>query len=455
MRSTQKGQPQWVRYVTNMSRFLLAILHCRMVLQEPTAGAMEDALASLSMSLDSAFAKTLTRIQKLPESRKRLGINILMWISHAKRALRVSELSDALSVKQGQTRMNPKYRPSHSIMLECCQGLVSVDQKTDRIYLAHYSIQEYLVKHSDSLFSSAEKTLGMTCLTYLRFEDFTDGPVLHSAAVRDRIAFYPLLPYAAKFWGVHLRNLLSDKTTKNFTVAFLQCQNAIACGNQVYQYEKGYRERYWNAEECLSYTALHVCSYFGLDDILLDLLEQGKLSVNTATKMGTTPIIKAASKGYVSTVKLLLDRGADPYLENWYGNALHCAAEAGKSETIRELVSYGMSPNVCERYSRSPLRCTIDNDSASAFETLIALGADINATDVSRNESDSILDLIAAYNCLNIMDLVLKHRWGDLECKSKKGATALYWAAERGNLLMVRKLTEAGAYIEAKDAQEK
>jgi ankyrin repeat protein len=97
--------------------------------------------------------------------------------------------------------------------------------------------------------------------------------------------------------------------------------------------------------------------------------------------MGTTPIIKAASRGFVSTVKILLDRGADPHLENWYGNALHCAAEAGNCATIRELVTYGMSPNSCKQYLRSPLSCTIDNDHADAFEILITLGADINGID--------------------------------------------------------------------------
>jgi hypothetical protein len=54
----------------------------------------------------------------------------------------------------------------------------------------------------------------------------------------------------------------------------------------------------------MSHTALHMCSDFDLDDLLLNL-EKGNLSVNAGPNIGPTPIIKAASKGHVSTVRQL------------------------------------------------------------------------------------------------------------------------------------------------------
>ncbi len=201
----------------------------------------------------------------------------------------------------------------------------------------------------------------------------------------------------------------------------------------------------------MSYTALQICSQFGLGELLLDHLDQGSLSVNAGTEMGTTPIIKAASRGFFSTVKILLDRGAEPYLENWYCNALHCAAEAGNCAIIRELVTYGMSPNSCKQYLRSPLSCTIDNDHAEAFETLIMLEADINGIDYHCNggyHGLSILHLVALYDSLNIMDVILKHGWVDLKEDMENGHKLLFFAASRDNLLMVRKLVEARANIE-------
>jgi hypothetical protein len=408
---------------------------------------MEDALASLSPSLDSAFEKTIQRIQRLPESRRRLGIEILMWISHAKRPLDVTELSDALSVKPGQTTINPKYRPSPNIMLDCCQGLVTIDANAARIHLAHYSIQEYLVKHSESLFPDVETNLGTTSLTYLMFEDFRTGPLEFEEDLVHRIEKHPFSTYAAQFWGVHMRDTDLAKGAKDLILTYLDSQEAIGSGIQIFEYSRDHKEMYWDVEECMSYTALHICGQFGLDELLLDRLDQGNLSINAGTEMGTTPIIKAASRGFVSTVKILLDRGADPYLENWYGNALHCAAEAGSCATIKELVAYGMSPNACKQYLRSPLSCTIDNDHAEAFETLITLGADINGIDLYCNRGLPILHQVAIYNSLNIMDVVLKHAWVDMTGNSENGRKVLFCAASSGNLLMVRKLVEARVKI--------
>lgn len=414
---------------------------------------MEDALASLSPSLDSAFEKTIQPIQRLPESRKRLGIEILMWISHAKRPLDVAELSDVLSVKLGQTTINPKHRPSPSIMLDCCQGLVTMYPKAGRIHLAHYSIQEYLVKHSESLFPNAEINLGTTALTYLMFEDFRTGPLEDEKDIRRRIEKHPFSTYATQFSGVHMRGTDLNQKTKDLILTYLNSQKAIGSGIQIFEFHRGHWGMYWDMEESMSYTALHICSQFGLDELLLDLLGQGNLSINAGTEMGTTPIIKAASRGFVSTVKILLDRGTDPYLENWYGNALHCAAEAGNCATIRELVAYGMSPNACKRCLRRPLSCTIDNDHTDAFETLITLGADMNVIDLGSSRELPILHQVVAYDALNIMDVVLKHRWGDLERKTKEGHTALHYAAIEANSFMWQKLIKAGAKLDVKSGR--
>jgi hypothetical protein len=412
---------------------------------------MEDALTSLSSSLDSAFEETILRIQQLPESRKRLGLSTLMWICHAKSAMEVSQLGEALSIKPGQSTIRPKHRPSPNTMLECCQGLVAVDQKTSRIHLAHYSIQEYLVKHSNDLFPDAEIEIASTCLTYLLFEDFKKGPCMDLTEVRHRVLYYPFLTYASEFWGLHLQGLDSNQRVKHLTLAFLDCRNAIACATQIEKFNKHYKKIYWDAEECMSVTELHICSYFGLDNTLLYLLDQKKLPINIATNMGTTPIIQAASGGYVSTVRILLQRGADPYLANWYGNALHCAAEGGRSGTIRELIAHGMSPNACEKYYRSPLRCTLDNDSAFAFQTLITLGADVDKINMENEIGLSILHLLVLKNCHDIMDMALKHHWGDLNTRSGKGHTVLQFAVAMDNASMVWKLIEAGADHHMKD----
>ena len=96
---------------------------------------------------------------------------------------------------------------------------------------------------------------------------------------------------------------------------------------------------------------------------------------------------------------------------------------------------------------------TTGKGSASAFETLVTLGADINAVDVQCVHIDHELSILhqVLYNCLDIMSLVLNHRWGDLESRSENGHTALNVVVIGSNLLMVRKLVEAGANHSAAD----
>lgn len=98
---------------------------------------MEAALDAMPRGLNDAFEETLQRIQKQPDGRKQLGMNTLMWISHARRPLRVMELGEALAInlKPGQAFSNRKYWQSKEI-------LVTVDKESSIIRLVHYSVQE-------------------------------------------------------------------------------------------------------------------------------------------------------------------------------------------------------------------------------------------------------------------------------------------------------------------------
>lgn len=440
------------RNEANHCRFLLPILLLRSVLNQPTTGDMEDALVSLPQNLSGAFEETITRIQRLPEARKGLGMSALMWICHAKRALTVSELSDALAVKLDRAAMSPKHRPSHKVIVECCQGLVTIDPATMSVRLVHYAIQEYLAEHSGELFHHADARLAAACLTYLLCEPFTKGPRRDKDAINSLIENNPLVSYAAEYWGVHAQKSETDSAIQQLTVTFLSHHRALACWNQILRFQKNYREIYWTPEECYSTTALHVACHFGLGSILYQLLDRGFLSVDAATKMGTTPIIKAASRGHVSIVRHLLQRGANPYLPNWYGDALHCAAEAGHSATIRELVHYGMDPNGSGYHHRIPIHCTVDRDNAAAFETLVSLGADLDAFD---KNGLSIIHLAALYNAVKIIDMIVQRHLVDLETKTEDGFTAMHFAVVGNNTTILQRLVEAGADINARNDMDK
>lgn len=409
---------------------------------------MEDALASMSRSLPEAFEETIGRIQRLPESRRRLGMNALMWICHARRPLTVWELSNALSVKLGQTELSPKHCPSSSIILECCQGLATFDKDRIGIRLAHYSILEYLTEHSNKLFPRAEADMAATYLIYLLYNTFKEGPSLDPIIIQYRIECNPFLTYAATYYGEHAQRAETHPGIQRLLFAFLASRESVAYSYQIMQFNKRIREEYWNAMECRSVTAMHIASHFGLENILRALLDKGVYPVNATTKMGTTPIIKAASKGHVAVMRILLERGADPHLENWYGSALYCAAEAGYAGSIHELQRHGMDPNACLESRRLPMFCTLDNDRAAALEALVDLGAD---TKTQTEDGSSIFHVAAFHNQINIVEMILRRRLVDLESKSMKGHTALHYAVMGNHASIVAMLLDAGADVDAKD----
>ena len=85
------------------------------------------------------------------------------------------------------------------------------------------------------------------------------------------------------------------------------------------------------------WTALHYAASVGSDEIVKMLLEASAY-IDAESTNGTTPLMMAARGGHVSTVKLLLDEGADPTLKNYIGlNALDFARASDMRRVIDDM----------------------------------------------------------------------------------------------------------------------
>jgi len=182
-------------------RFLLVVVQLQNILDEPTAGDIEDALDNLSRDLPEAFKDTINRIHRLSPSRVRLGMDTLMWISHAERGLTVFELGEILSVRPGRSNFSPRHVPSAKEIVECSQGLVWVNPKTHEVTFIHSTIQEFLKKNASQFFPKADADLGASCLRYLMLKEFGDGPRADGLSIISLLVKYQFLPYAASYWG--------------------------------------------------------------------------------------------------------------------------------------------------------------------------------------------------------------------------------------------------------------
>ena len=440
---------------------------------------MDEALEHLPRDLDDAFSKTLQRIQCQPDGQDTLGMATLMWLAHARRPLLVTELSEALAIKMGSTSLKPRFRPSLKRMIDCCMGLVTVDERSLVIRLVHFSVQEYLHKYQEGLFAQSERTIAEACITYLLFEPFACGPRRKETEVAEMISKNAFVRYAAHHWGSHVHSARNDAVDK-LALTFLQAETHRGCSYQILQYSANLREEYWNHKESRSCNGLHVAAIFGLEELGKRLLNANKIRVDDATKMGTTALIKAAAGGHKQFTEMLLGMQADPTKENWYGMALHCAAEAGQVSTIITLLETGLDVDIRDRRGRTSLHCATVSGHPSAMQSLLEHGAAINAIckkkytalryavvweqplvivqtllehgadTESRSSHDATpLHDSAVMNAIDTALLLLEYE-ADVDAKDVHGGTALHFAAERNFATMVQHLLDHGARINAK-----
>ncbi|KAK0729574.1 hypothetical protein B0H67DRAFT_559126 [Lasiosphaeris hirsuta] len=447
--------------------FLLAVLHLRTLVELTSVGAMQDVLSSASGSLSEAYRTTINRIQQQPASRSELAMQILQWVFFAARPLTVEELQDALCIKHGQARRDARYRPAPRIMLECCQGLILVDSEASLVRPAHYTVQEYLMENSCTIFPGHDLYMAQTCLAYLTLDDFASGPEKDMSGIKARLRNYPFLSYVSRRWYTHLSPLSSLKEIETSLWRFLGSAEFRATTKQASAFSGGFVWRYCQPEECLSHTAIHIACSSGLTSVVTELLNgpnkcnTQRDDINAQSYIGTTPVIHAASCGHAEVLRFLLDNGADPYIENAYGNALHCAAEAGKSGSIRALIRHGMPAGSDARYSRAPILCTLDRDSVEAFTTLTDSGASIeDLGENSRSEGVecedynhcelcghctpevAFLHLAVKSDAGEIIRVIANGKLIDFKVRNKVGWTAFRLAGRTGRINAARALEE-------------
>lgn len=358
----------------------MAVLQVRAILDEPTLGDMKTALGKLPRGLNDALDSTLSRIRDQPDGRRRIGLNTLMWISHAKRPLLVIELSEALAIRLGDNLLNRDSQPSQGIIVDCCMGLVTVDEETSEVRLVHFSVQEYLHANQSIFFPDAESIIAGACITYSLFDVFGEGDGCRSdiLSISDLIGDRPFVRYACRYWGAHAQ-CANTEEVENLALDLLRSSRHRACSYQLFQFIRGRKERYWEPKEAASCKPLTLAAIFGLDRIVKRLIEYGEAKLDGMTSMGSTALIVASSEGNRTITDHLLSRNADVILQNCYGTALHCTAEAGKAACIPQLIAAGLSVDFRDQYGRTSLHCAAISGQIETMRVLLEFGADVNA----------------------------------------------------------------------------
>ncbi|RPB14017.1 hypothetical protein P167DRAFT_477962, partial [Morchella conica CCBAS932] len=128
--------------------FLLVHFHIEFLCQQTTAkkillelGRIKD---SSSRGLDPTYDRAMENLRGQAKCCEEMALKILLWLVKARRTLTVDEIRVAISIEDDRYELDELDLPDIATLLDICAGLVIIDEDTNTIRLAHYTVQEYL-----------------------------------------------------------------------------------------------------------------------------------------------------------------------------------------------------------------------------------------------------------------------------------------------------------------------
>ncbi|KAL7795634.1 hypothetical protein V8C43DRAFT_279577 [Trichoderma afarasin] len=431
--------------------------------------------------LNQAYEFAWERINGQKEGFRNLATRVLTWISFAKRPLYTKELQHALAVKIGTDVLDEDDIPQVQDMVSFCAGLVTVDEESDVIRLAHYTTQEFFDRKKSDWFPDAEVMIAATCISYLSLDEFgdycpnpfdVDGSDVDEFDVHEfqekfdneyllnesnltYLCSYGLYKYASCYWGDHARvaGRKLDESVIGFlmsgakaTTAFHVMLKRFPISARIQEETSTNRFFEFYLEQFSPVSGLHLAVHFELDEAINILVKNG-CDINGHKELEMTPLLMAIDNGHIGIAEMLLDNGA------------HTGAKSGKS--LIYLTAAMESKNYSERLVRRLIAKGID-DGEDISEYLL-LAAESGRKAIVKLLLDKVADIdvtdghlwtplhkAVAHNQEAVVKLLLDEG-ANIEAETELGGklTPLHVAVRGSNEAAVRLLLHKGANIEA------
>ncbi|GKZ74668.1 hypothetical protein AnigIFM50267_001157 [Aspergillus niger] len=430
-----------------------------------------------SEAYNDAYEDVMQRIEGQDIDSRKLAHDALSWINCVMRPLNTLELRHALAV-EAETEFDRDNIPFLDDIISVCAGLVTVDEESDVIRLVHYTAQEFFQRTWTRWFSNAHHGIATACVTYLSFDPFKTGPCSTDMDFEARLDAYPLFSYAARNWGHHVR---AQEMEISLIVALLEDTPRLnACVQGLFARKEF--STHWNYSQQVPklFTGLHLASYFGLENVVLYMIQQGKQS-EVIDSFGRLPLTWAAFNGHVGVVQHLLGRSINSdSADNDGRTPLAWAACNDHERVVKLLVEKGLGLGSRDTFGRTPLSLAASNGCVGVVKLLVEIGSDLNSRDADDRTPLSwaaykghttIVQLLleggvdpdskdvdgrtpiswAAYNgCEAVVQILLVH-CADPDSKDETGRTPLSWAAENGHERVVKLLLKKGVEVTSID----
>ncbi|CEJ81162.1 hypothetical protein VHEMI01306 [[Torrubiella] hemipterigena] len=328
-----------------------------------------------SAALAKLYVDQMERIVAQPPRHRKLAQSTLSWLVCTREPLTTVQLQHALAVEVGDDEFDQDNIPDIQDVLAVCIGLVTFDDETGIIRLAHYTTQEYLEETQTQWLPMSNDYVTSTCCTYLSFKRFRNG-VLKVCTKTDsfialpndfecRLQENPLYKYAARNWGFHAFNSAENREV----LRFLKSVGHVEAASQAFCYDLF---KYPHTFPSDTMFAMHLAAHFGLAYAVSALLEDGHL--HSLDRNDRTPLSYAAEMGHVNVVSILL-------------------------ESMQQLGVHDTTPDI------SPLSSAATRGHIDIIKLLLASGeGDLNGTD---EDGNSALTFAAMHGHIKLVDLFL------------------------------------------------
>ncbi|KAF3077805.1 hypothetical protein TWF706_004558 [Orbilia oligospora] len=270
------------------------------------------ATSQLPETVDDAYERILSKSHNFEEAKKLLHIVVA-----AARPLTLEEMNLALALRENHQSYSDLDLKSEERFCEYVRDLCGlfVTIVDSKIYLLHQTAKQFLVQNN--LANLAERNSGnpkwknslrpqdshqvlaKICIWHLLFTEFEDYPLDIDATESQYVEGHAFLDYSAKHWMTHLRESHAKVDNDILRLCDASSKRCLT-----------WFRIYWtstNIEFPENFTTLMIASYFGLDQVILHLLEDDNLDLNSRDDTyKRSAVFWAAGNGFDLTVELLV-----------------------------------------------------------------------------------------------------------------------------------------------------
>ncbi|KAF4840502.1 Ankyrin repeat domain-containing protein 50 [Colletotrichum siamense] len=374
------------------------------------------ALLQNSRAINDLYKNIMLRVRQ-----SEMGNALSAWMAHSDYILEKPQVQNLIGFILNDCASDSEIFLDVNTVISSCAGLV-LESSENCLTFFHHTTEAYFSQTRDTWFPDAVEEQTHICCKYLSMDAFAAGPCLSDDEWEERLLQHPFYIHAALAWGLYARKALDKHKDATDTEAkdrvcgailgFLRRDVNIQAAVQALKVDDPESHSSgWSQLFPRKWTNIHLAAYFGLTEIVEELLPADGIVWDTGMDGVNSPVIVAAERGHHSTLSLMLEKLIDRsgrLQAGLYGIVSHLAlagaAQNGHEPNVRLLLTYGADPNGTAG-SVTPLSYAVEDGCVNVVETLLEYGADPNL----KPDTEGPLDLAIKNGHEDIVTLLIKH----------------------------------------------